>query len=89
MYLNELKDFIKDDDIISFLTKNIYDELMPIMIKVGDLYKDWCGECMRCPENGAYVYNMMILRGGLVYPVIDEELFDFEQLMMCVEAAIK
>ena len=87
MKLHELKNIVKKDWIVQFITRSISGEVYSVSMTVAELYEDWFGDCSLCPENGEYVRCVVFYNNGKGYPLIRTEMkmIIFEELMREIE----
>lgn len=59
-------------------------------VNVFELYQDWYGNCVYCPENYAEIFNIMLGDdNGKIYLIERGEDFDFEKLMRFIEIELR
>lgn len=55
-------------------------------VNIKELYKDWMSDCYSCPENGSYIYNIILGDDdGRTYLIESGYEFTFEELMRFIE----
>lgn len=61
--------------------------MIPTTICIADLYDDWYGDCNSCPENGEFVFGIIIAHEptGRSYLIETPYEYTFEDLMTAIE----
>lgn len=85
MKLHELKNIVKKDWIVQFITRSISGEVYGISMTVAELCEDWFRDCSSYPENGEYIHCAVFYNSGKSYPLIHTEMITFEELMREIE----
>lgn len=93
MYLYELKNIPREklnSAIIQFMVNSEYFPYKPFTYccNIKELFNDWYGDCVNCPENYAMLLSATLFMDGVAYPIEHIGLNDditFETLMRSIE----